>query len=247
MTPSPVDKNPEQNATDAVVAALPERYQKRWREPFDALIAPALIVGVSILDVGCGRRPVIAPEARPPGCRYVALDLSASELAKAPVNSYDAMFETDVAHRLRELEGCFDLVVSWQVLEHVKPLDRTLENLHAYLRPRGRLVALLSGTFSAFGLINKLVPQQLGAWSMKKLLGRDPSTVFPAYYHLCWYNALKRELRDWSACEISPFYCGARYFRFSRAVLSAYLCYEEWAMRTGRYNLATHYLIHALK
>src|SRR5713101_5011048 len=104
------------------VAALPERYHTRWRDPFDALIGPALTVGVSILDVGCGRNPTIAPQERPPGCTYAALDLSSKELAKAPEGSYDAVLEGDVAERHPQLEGRFDLIVSWQVLEHVKPL-----------------------------------------------------------------------------------------------------------------------------
>src|SRR5262245_31215661 len=95
---------------------LPERYSQSWREPFDTRLSLSLIPGVCILDVGSGRRPTIPPEQRPVGCRYVGLDLSRTELAKAPAGSYDEMWESDVAQKVTELEGGFNLIVSWQVL-----------------------------------------------------------------------------------------------------------------------------------
>jgi SAM-dependent methyltransferase len=153
------------------------------------------------------------------------------------------MWESDVVQRVPELENRFDLVVSWQVLEHVKPLDMAMENLRSYLRPNGRLVALLSGTFSAFGLINQVVPQRLGVWAMCKLLRRDPETVFPAYYHCCWHDALKRMLSSWQEAEVVALYRGAGYFAFSLLLQRLYLHYEEWAWCGRRYNLATHYLV----
>jgi SAM-dependent methyltransferase len=157
------------------------------------------------------------------------------------------MWESDVARRVPELEGRFDLVVSWQVLEHVKLLDVATENLRAYLRPRGRFVALFSGTFSVFGIINQLIPQRLGVWTMSKLLHRDPATIFPAYYHRCWYAALKKMLEVWHEVEVVTLYRGAGYFDFSPFLRQAYLKYEEWAWRGGYHNLATHYLVTAEK
>ena len=227
--------------------SLPERYAQPWREPFDARVAPSLVLGVRILDIGCGRQPTILPAQRLAGCHYVGLDLSLTELAKAPAGSYDEVWESNVAQRVPELEGRFDLVVSWQVLEHVKPLDKAVENLRAYLRPGSRLVALLSGTFSAFGLINQGVPQHLGVWAMRRLLRRDPTTIFPAYYHRCWYSALKRMFSTWHEAEVVALYRGAGYFGFSPFLQRVYLKYEEWAWCGGYHNLATHYLVNARK
>jgi SAM-dependent methyltransferase len=229
------------------MVCLPERYTQSWREPFDARVVPSLTPGVCILDVGSGRRPTIPPEQRPARCHYVGLALSRKELTKAPAGSYDEVWESDVARRVPKLKGRFDLVVSWQVLEHVKPLDVAMENLRAYLRPGGRLVALLSGTFSAFGLINQVVPQRLGVWAMGKFLRRDPATVFPAYYHCCWHSALTRILDSWREAEVVARYRGAGYFGFSPFLQQMYLRYEEWAWHGGHRNLATHYLVTAKK
>jgi SAM-dependent methyltransferase len=201
--------------------------------------------GVRILDVGSGRRPAVPIGRRPPGCVYVGLDISLDELRSAPPGSYDEMLAGDVVQFRSELEGRFDLAVSWQVLEHVKPLDAALENVRQYLVPGGVLVAQLSGKFSAFALLNQVVPHRVAVWAMRRLLGRDSRTVFPAHYDGCWYGALRRMTTGWSAVEIRSRYAGAGYFGFLPPLQRLYLVYENWAARRGHRNLATHYLIHA--
>ena len=151
----------------------------------------------------------------------------------------------DAAERLPDLEGKFDLVTGFHVLEHVRPLTGALDNLRAYLRPGGRLVAMLSGAFAAFALANRLLPDRIGKAAMKRLMGRDPETVFHAYYDGCWYGALERSLAPWSHAEIVPIFQGAEYFNFSPPLRRTYLAYENWAARGRHLNLATHYLVEA--
>jgi len=228
-------------------AILPARYTVPWRDAFYERTAPALNPGAIILDVGSGRKPALDPSHRPPECRYIGLDISRRELELAPPGAYDEVWVSDITERVLELEDKFDLVVSWQVLEHVRSLPLALENLHAYLRPGGRLVALLSGRYSAFGLVNSIVPSQIGVWGMERLLGRNPESVFPAFYDQCWYSALDRLLQPWSQREVLPRYNGATYFKFSRPLQRLYLTYEEWCIERNYRNLATHYLINAVK
>lgn len=225
--------------TDAVA-----RYSEPWRQPFETRVARALVPGVQILDIGSGRRPAIPPERRPIGCRYVGLDLSMDELEKAPAGSYDEMIASDVTQYVAQLESRFDLIVSWQVLEHVRPLPVALENARRYLRPGGLLVAHLSGKFSLFGLVNQLVPQRVAVWVLARLLHRDPATIFPAHYDQCWYRALLRCLAGWSAVEVIPRYKGGDYLAFSPRLRRIYLVYENWIQQRHP-DLATHYLISA--
>ena len=224
-----------------------DRYREPWRDRFDALTKTYLTNNVRVLDVGSGRTPAIAPETRPSDCRYSGLDLSRRELELAPAGSYDETWVSDVTRFIPELQGRFDLIVSWQVFEHVKPLDVALENLRAYLRPGGGLVALFSGSFSAFGLINQVIPSRLGVWAMHRLLSRPPESVFPAYYHHCWDGRLQKILSAWSYHEVIPLYRAAGYFGFSRPLQRLYLTYEDWAMAEGHRNLASHYLVQARK
>jgi SAM-dependent methyltransferase len=224
----------------------PPRYG-RWVDSFLERAIAEVREGIEVLDVGSGPRPSIPPAKRPRKCRYVGLDISVEELGKAPEGCYDDIFVSDVVESVAALTEQFDLVVSWQVLEHVKPLEVALENVRSYLRPGGRFVATLSGRFSAFGVVNQIIPGEWGVKAMHRLLGRRPDTVFPAYYDKCWYSALKTLMAPWRQVEILPFYIGASYFSFSKVLLRAYLRYENWVCNRGYVNLATHYLIDARK
>src|SRR4051794_29517012 len=110
-------------------AWMPERYLERWLDPFEALIRADLRPGVAILDVGSGRRPVLASSDRPERCVYVGLDISESELEAAPPGAYDEVVVGDVSVPIAGLDDRFDLIVSWQALEHVKPLDAAFDNM----------------------------------------------------------------------------------------------------------------------
>jgi SAM-dependent methyltransferase len=230
--------------TSASQPALPPRYEERWLDAFEALYAPDLVPAVSILDVGSGRRPTIAPADRPADCTYVGFDVSREELESAPEDAYDETVG-DVAQRMPQLEGRFDLIVSWQALEHVKPLPAALDNLRLCLRPGGHLVVQLSGRYAVFSVVARLVPDGAGTRIMHRLLGRPPDTVFPAHYDGCHYGALEQMLGEWSVAEIVPRYKGGEYLAFSRPLQRLYLGYEEWAERGRHRNLATHYLVSA--
>lgn len=225
--------------------AMPARYTEAWRGPFDERLAASLRPGMAILDVGSGRRPTVSPENRPPGTRYVGLDISAAELALAPPGSYDETFVADAVRRVPELEGRFDLIVSWQVLEHVKPLEAAFENFRAYLKPGGHVLTQFSGTFSYFALVSRLIPRRVTAWLVHRFEGRDASAVFPAHYHDCWYSRITEILRPWSSSDVVPRYRGANYLHKLGPIRSLYLIFENWLVRSGRRNLATHYLVRA--
>ena len=219
------------------------RYRDDWLAPFRAAIESELRPGSVVIDVGGGRNPAIARPDLPAGATYIGIDLSARELAAAPPGSYDRVIVADVTKRQPELEGCADLVVSWQVLEHVAPLGDAIANIHSYLRPGGLFVAQLSGGRSAFALINRAIPHRLAKVAMKRLLRRDPASVFPAPYDRCTYSALSRTLADWSDVRIVPRYCGSQYFGFLPPLQTLYVRIEDLIVRGNHKNLATHYLV----
>jgi SAM-dependent methyltransferase len=221
------------------------RYTEDWFAPFRAAIQAELRPGCVVIDVGGGRNPAISRSELPADATYIGIDLSVRELAAAPAGSYDRAIAADVTERQLALEGCADLVVSWQVLEHVAPLDEAISNIYSYLRPGGLFVAHLSGGRSAFALINRSVPHRLAKVAMKRLLQRDPVSVFPASYDRCTYSALSQMLGDWSEVRITPRYRGATYFRFVPPIQWVYLRLEDLMVRGNHRDLATHYLITA--
>jgi SAM-dependent methyltransferase len=229
----------------AVARALPSRYYEDWRAPFYDRAARGLVDGARILDVGSGARPALPRDLRPPSCTYVGLDVSAAELERAGEGAYDETHVVNLTHRLDRLEERFDLIVSWQVLEHVKPLGVALENLRGYLRPGGLMVAQLSGKFSVYALVASIVPPRLGEYASQRLLGRDPETMFATHYDHCYDRALRELLRPWSEWEIEPRYRGGVYLDFAPLLRDVYLRYENWIARRGYASLATHYLLSA--
>ncbi|MDQ4131955.1 MAG: class I SAM-dependent methyltransferase [Actinomycetota bacterium] len=235
------------SAQAALKGRLPAHYAGSWRDAFDSAVQRALRPGLRILDVGAGKSPALAPEKRPEGCRYVGLDLSRAQLEQAPVGSYDDWVVADATDWVPGLADSFDLVLSFQVLEHVKPLAGAMENLRRYLVPGGRLVAQLSGTFSVFGIANRLIPPGASMWLLERLLHRPRETVFPAYYDHCWSSALLDMLSEWSSTKVTPIWWGANYFQFSAPLKAGYLVYEEWTRLAGYRNLAPYYVVEAAR
>ncbi|HTE84240.1 MAG TPA: class I SAM-dependent methyltransferase, partial [Dehalococcoidia bacterium] len=130
----------------ALTGQLPSRYEEPWRGEFESRIQALLAPGMRILDVGSGARPAVPPERRPVRCHYVGLDISLRQLHMAPPGSYDELRAGDIAVRAEDLTGQFDLALSWQVLEHVRPMAEAVENVRSYLRPGGHFVAQVSGS-----------------------------------------------------------------------------------------------------
>ena len=231
----------------SVASWLPDRYHVPWDRRFRERIRGTFRPGMTILDLGSGRRPTIPIEDRPPDCRYIGLDISREELERAGRGAYDEIWVADATELVPELVDRVDLVVSWLVLEHVKPLDGAIENVRRYLRPGGSFVAQFSGTFAFFALVNMIIPHRLAAFLVTRLLGRAKGGVFPAHYHHCWYSALRRIFRPWRRAEIDPLYLGANYLRFLPILGRIYLVYEDWAVRTRQRDLGTYYFVHGVK
>jgi SAM-dependent methyltransferase len=221
---------------------LPERYRQSWAGHFEDLVRAELREGMTVLDMGSGRVPLLQPNARPE-VEYVGLDISGDELRLAPAGAYDEIVIQSASEQVASLRGRFDLVVSYQVFEHVNDLDRVIANIHSYLRPGGVLIALLSGRYSPMALLNRAVPFWAARLVNRLLVGRKPETMFAAGYDQCYASAIRHTMRDWAMVSIEPRWEAASYFDFSLFSMRAYLWLEN-ALARGRWeDLATHYFL----
>ena len=237
------------NAAKSFVYDVSPRYANasNWSSDFEDRYTPAFRSPMTILDVGSGRTPTIPVIRRPNDCKYVGLDVSQSELERAPKGAYDDMFARDICQSIPELENKVDLVISWQVFEHVQPLSLAIANISTYLKPGGQLVAMLSGRNVHFAILNRMVPEPIGKLAMKHLLNRAPDSVFRAHYDSCTFSKLNSLFQGWSNVEIVPLFRGATYFSFFKPAALAYLKYEDWAQKNSKNDLATHYVVTATK
>lgn len=223
---------------------LPERYQVNWLGDFNRAVDDYLRPGMRVLDVGGGRRPTIGVERRPPGVTYVGLDPDADELAIAG-GSYDQLILGGIEDLdCSEVEP-FDLVVSWQVLEHVPDVAAALDRMREVLGPGGMMAAQFSGANAIYAYANRLMPGWLARFAMHRLLGRDPDTVFHAHYDRCTYEEIRSLMTTWSEASIVCRYKAGDYLGWAPPLKWLYLRYEAWALRHPQ--LATHYEVYARK
>ncbi len=173
-----IDHAPSDTLADVEAGLLPERYRYRMQDMFLEHLRPLLVPGMRILDVGSGRTPSLGPEDRPEGCHYIGLDISEEELLAAGPGAYDESFAHDITKPLPAVRDV-DLVISWQVLEHVSSLPASFSNLHAMLRPGGTMLVQLSGSFAAFALAARVVPHRLRVRAMVDLAGSPRGAEVP--------------------------------------------------------------------
>ena len=228
---------------------LPPRYGTPWQQPFLDRVSTELRQGVRILDVGSGARPVVPPESRPLDCHYAGLDVSAAELDRAGSAAYDERIVADIGRAAARMHDRFDLVVSWQVLEHVASMRAALDAQYRALSDGGRMIAMVSGSLGLYAVLARIIPYRVSTAIQERLLGIDGADKFPTRYDSCRASRLSALLTDggWSRHEIVPLYKGGMYFRFSPTLLRLYLCYENAIFRANRRELATHYIIDAVR
>jgi SAM-dependent methyltransferase len=201
-----------------------------------------------VLDIGAGAKPTIATELRPTGTYYVGLDVDEGELTKAPAGAYDDTIVSEIGAPPHALAGTFDLVLCYRTLEHVTSIAAALQSARSYLRPGGVFFAETSGRYANFAIANRIVPNRICPSLLAKFTPRRPDTVFPAHYDRCWYGALRKLLSDsWESYCIEPLYYGAGYLLFCRPFLAIYVGLEELLYRRRVANLATHYIIRAVR
>ena len=148
--------------------------------------------GARVLEAGCGSTSHLDLG---PGITLVGLDISAAQLARHP--RLDERILGDLQSYPLPEHG-FDLVICWDVLEHLAAPARALENLARALAPGGLLVLAFPNLLSLKGLVAKSTGFVAHAWFYRWLVGdtrtRDEGFgQFPT--RLAWTMRPSRVLR----------------------------------------------------
>ena len=131
-----------------VVHAFNETRVKKLSETLPAMMgrdaeAERPLVGLSLLDVGCGAGIVSEPLARL-GPKITGIDASEQSVLIAQQHAQTSGLEIDYRHALpediRETGQKFDIVVSLEVIEHVADASAFLEILSDLVKPEGAIV-----------------------------------------------------------------------------------------------------------
>jgi SAM-dependent methyltransferase len=80
----------------------------------------------------------------------------------------------------------FDVVVAWDVLEHLPRPEEAMRNMLAALKPGGLMLIGVANPFSIKGLITRFTPHGFHVWAYRHLLGHPDAGLpghapFPVY------------------------------------------------------------------
>jgi SAM-dependent methyltransferase len=167
-----------------------------WRQPgardgcfelFDKRVQAMAAPGLTVCDLGGGANPLLDLELiSERELRYVVVDISESELSKAPA-SYEKQI-ADICAADPPARSSYDLVFSKSLAEHVTNASRFHENVYAMLKPGGKALHFFSTLYALPFVVNRVLPDRISA----PLLGfvqkapEDPDRPkFPARYEWC--------------------------------------------------------------
>jgi SAM-dependent methyltransferase len=141
----------------------------------------------SILEVGGGRTPTLAPdEVRANGIQYTVNDIEAEELALLG-SGYETLCVDMAAPLPPEVSGKrYDLIFSRMVNEHVADGAAYYSNIFKLLKPGGLTVHFFATFFTVPALVNRYVPETVSARLQAFAFSRAPRyEKFPARYSWC--------------------------------------------------------------
>lgn len=146
-----------------------------------AVVSAACAGGARVLEAGCGSRSHLH---YPPSARVIGVDLLRTQLARHAGGSLLAQGDVTA---LPVASRRVDVVVCWDVLEHLAAPANALAEIARVLRPGGVAVLALPNILSLKGLVTRATPWWFHVWVYRRVLGdrtagTDASDQFPTAF-----------------------------------------------------------------
>ena len=137
----------------------------------------------TVLEAGCGSMSKLRLKRN---IHVIGIDISEKQLQRN--TELDERLLGDI--QTYPLPGCsFDIIICWDVLEHLPDPRKALENFLRSCKPNGLIILAFPNLFSLKGVITKLTPHRVHIWYYKYFLGaedpgRDDQPPFPTALRL---------------------------------------------------------------
>jgi len=141
----------------------------------------------TVCDIGGGANPALPIEyIREHNLEYTVLDISASELQKAPAE-YRKIAADIASPSFSPGDGKFDLVFSKMLAEHINNAPQFHANIAKMLAPNGVAVHFFPTLYALPFVANWLIPEFVSDRLLNIFAPRDryQHDKFPAYYQWC--------------------------------------------------------------
>jgi SAM-dependent methyltransferase len=127
-----------------------------------------------VLEAGCGSSSHVPLPGRP---HVTGIDVSEAQLLRNPLLDESILGDIQ-SYPLSE--GAYDVVVCWDVLEHLRQPTSALRNLVCALRPGAVLILAVPNILSAKGLLTACTPFRFHVWS-RRVLFREATAGMHGY------------------------------------------------------------------
>ena len=156
---------------------------------------------LDVLEAGCGSASHVKI---PTGSVLTGIDISEDQLAANPHLDVKICGDLQAYRWPRE---SFDLVICWDVLEHLQQPALALRNLVEAVRPGGLLVLAVPARESLKGVLTRLTPYGFHLWFYRNVIGdrssRLESRQFPTYLRPDVGRGRLREITESFGCEVA--------------------------------------------
>ena len=135
---------------------------------------------VRVLEAGCGSNSAFRFE---PNVHITGLDLSESQLQRN--TTLDEKHQGDL-QTYAFPAGSFDMIICWNVLEHLPQPEKALDRFAQWLAPNGVMILALPNVRSATGLATKFTLHWFHVWWYRHIChfanaGKNGHGPFPTY------------------------------------------------------------------
>ena len=216
----------------------PQRYWQDTLTEFKGTVNTLLGPGMRVVEIGARRHPSIAPSERPADCFYAALPPRGQGLHNPLPDAFDSVL-TDT----RALRGSFALALSYEGLSRARDPRRLVDAAHHLLVPGGRFVAYEPGVYAPGHWLLRTLPRPARDVVRRHFGKADDEGLVSG----CTHSMLAETLSHWENVRITPRFLGGRHLRRWRFFRTAYIACEEWAVQSGRTDLASAYLVTAAR
>lgn len=227
-------KHYSQKLTDAY------RQRKSLSDFYWSTLNETLSEPMLVLDAGAGEKSMLQLFRERP-IVTVGLDLSLDDLKKNSRLTHRVCAD---AQELPFRQGCFDLIVSQWLLEHLPSPRLLLSETYRVLRNRGHLILVSNSLYCPLMFFNASMPALVREKIKKALLPKEvEEDTFPTYYRANTKALLDHVRREAGYIEESFVYANdLSFFIFNKLLFAIFLLWDRMTEARSLRPLRMHFV-----
>ena len=171
------DKKTRKKCWDIIKKYYPDYEDKN--KLFLEFVEQYLKPEVKLLDVGCGRGKETPCVYKEKVKLSIGLDMSEAVSLNTTIH-FPVVAD---ANKIPLLDNSVDIVVSQELIEHLKCPEMFFGEVSRVLKPSGIFVIMTPNLIGWRSIVSKLTPYKFHVYMNKKLYGVSEHDVFPTYYY----------------------------------------------------------------